>query len=164
LAVSDYVLDHVLAFQGFNEEQIARIRPLFLLFYAPAGTVIFEQGEPAENLYVVTNGEVAIRYKPDDGPEGEIAHVRPEGVVGWSAALGNPRYTSSAVCTTDCQMLRLRNSDLRQLCESDPDTGALFLEKLATLVAERLRTTHPQLMALLEQGLAAQIAKPLATG
>ncbi len=162
--MSDCILYHVLAFQGFSQEQIARIRPLFLLFYAPAGTVVFEQGETAENLYVLINGEVAIRYKPDDGPEGVIAHVRPEGVVGWSAALGNPRYTSSAVCTSDCQMLRVRNSDLRQLCENYPETGVLFLDRLAAMIAERLRTTHPQLMELLEQGLSVHIVKPVAAG
>jgi CRP-like cAMP-binding protein len=162
--MSESILDHVLAFQGFNQEQISRIRPLFLLLYAPDGTVIFEQGEAAENLYVLINGEVAIRYKPDDGPEGVIAHVRPEGVVGWSAALGNPHYTSSAVCTVDCQMLRVRNSDLRQLCENDPETGMLFLDRLAAMIAERLRTTHPQLMAMLEQGLAVHIIKPVAAG
>lgn len=162
--MSDCILDHVLAFQGFSQEQIARIRPLFLLIYAPAGSVIFEQGEPAENLYVLINGEVAIRFKPDDGPEGEIAHVRAEGVVGWSAALGNPYYTSSAVCTADSQMLRVRNSDLRQLCENYPETGVLFLDRLAAMIAERLRITHPQLITMLEQGLSVHIIKPVAAG
>jgi len=162
--MSKSILDHVLAFQGFSQEQISWIRPLFLLLYAPAGTVIFKQGEAAENLYVLINGEVAIRYKPDDGPEDVIAHVRPEGVVGWSAALGNPHYTSSAVCTSDCQMLRVRNSDLRQLCENYPETGLLFLDRLAAMIAERLRTTHPQLMALLEQGLSVQLVKPVPAG
>ena len=162
--MSDCILDHVLAFQSFSQEQISRIRPLFLLFYEPAGTVIFKQGEAAENLYVLIHGEVAIRYKPDDGPEDVIAHVRPEGVVGWSAALGNPHYTSSAVCTSDCQMLRVRNSDLRQLCENYPETGLLFLDRLAAMIAERLRTTHPQLMALLEQGLSVQLVKPVPAG
>jgi CRP-like cAMP-binding protein len=162
--MSDCILDHVLAFQGFSQEQISRIRPLFLLIYAPTGTVIFEQGEPAESLYVLINGEVAIRFKPDDGPEGVIAHVRPEGVVGWSAALGNPHYTSSAVCTSDCQMLRVRKSDLRHLCEDYPETGLLFLDRLAAMIAERLRTTHPQLMVLLEQGLSVHIVKPVPAG
>jgi CRP-like cAMP-binding protein len=162
--MSESILDHVLAFQGFSQEQISWIRPLFLLLYAPAGTVIFKQGEAAENLYVLINGEVAIRYKPDDGPEDVIAHVRPEGVVGWSAALGNPHYTSSAVCTADCQMLRVRNSDLRQLCENYPETGMLFLDRLAAMIAERLRTTHPQLVTMLEQGLSVHIIKPVATG
>jgi len=162
--MSDCILDHVLAFQGFNQEQISRIRPLFLLFFAPNESVVFEQGEPAENLYVLITGEVAIRYKPEDGPEGVIAHVRPEGVVGWSAALGNPYYTSSAVCSSDCQMLRVRKSDLRQLCENYPETGVLFLDRLAAMIAERLRTTHPQLMELLEQGLSVHIVKPVAAG
>ena len=162
--MSDCILDHVLAFQGFSQEQITRIRPLFLLFFAPSESVIFEQGEPAENLYVLITGEVAIRYKPEDGPEGVIAHVRPEGVVGWSAALGNPYYTSSAVCSSDCQMLRVRKSDLRQLCENYPETGVLFLDRLAAMIAERLRTTHPQLMELLEQGLSVHIVKPVAAG
>jgi CRP-like cAMP-binding protein len=162
--MSDCVLDHVPAFQGFSQEQISRIRPLFLHFYAPAETVIFHQGDAAENLYILIHGEVAIRYKPDDGPEDVIARVRSEGVVGWSAALGNPHYTSSAVCISDCQMLRTRNIDLRQLCEKHPETGGLFLDRLAAMIAERLSTTHPQLMALLEQGLSVHIGKPVAAG
>ncbi len=162
--MSDCILDHVLAFQGFSQDQISRIRPLFLFFYAPTGTLIFEQGEPAEYLYIVIDGDVSIRYKPEDGPEDVIARVRPEGVVGWSAALGNPRYTSSAVCKSDCQLLRVRNNDLRQLCENSPETGVLFLDRLATMIAERLRTTHPELMRLLEQGLSVQIVKPVTAG
>ena len=98
------------------------------------------------------------------GRQDVIAHVRPEGVVGWSAALGNPHYTSSAVCTSDCQMLRVRNSDVRQLCENYPETGVLFLDRLSAMIAERLRTTHPQLMELLEQGLSVHIAKPVTAG
>jgi CRP-like cAMP-binding protein len=160
--MSDNVLDHVQAFQGFNDEQIARIRPLFLLLYVPAGSMLFAQGELAENLYLLIHGEVAINFKPDDGPMSVIARVRPEGVVGWSAALGNPHYTSSAVCTSDSQMLRVRKSDLRQLCENYPETGVLFLDRLAAMIAERLRTTHPQLVELLEQGLSVHIVESTA--
>jgi hypothetical protein len=61
-------------------------------------------------------------------------------------------------------MLRVRNSDLRQLCENYPETGLLFLDRLAAMIAERLRTTHPQLVTMLEQGLAVHIIKPVATG
>jgi hypothetical protein len=40
----------------------------------------------------------------------------------------------------------------------------LFLDRLADMIAERLRTTHPQLMELLEQGLSVHIVKPVAAG
>jgi hypothetical protein len=50
-------------------------------------------------------------------------------------------------------MLRVRGEDLRNLCNENPDTGILILERLATVIAERLRNTHDHVMALLLQGL-----------
>jgi CRP-like cAMP-binding protein len=127
----------------------------------PAGTILFDQGDLTECLYVVVDGEVVIRYKPDDGPALIVAHVHRDGVVGWSAAIGSPVYTSSAVCVTESELLRISNSDLRRLCADHPQTGALLLERLATVVAERLRNTHGQIMALLEQGMNINVEKSL---
>jgi CRP-like cAMP-binding protein len=151
-------------FKDFSATQFNALRPLFLPKHEPAGAVIFEQGDPAEYLYIVVEGEINIRFKPDDGPAIIVARVRPEGVVGWSAALGSPMYTSAAICTTECQMLRVRSQDLRQLCEQDPETATLLLERLATVIAERLRNTHHHVMALLEQGLRIRMHKSITTG
>lgn len=155
---------HLSVFQGFSPLQLEALRPLFTIFYVPVGTVLFEQGDPADCLYILADGEAAIRYKPDDGPALVIARVRAEGVIGWSAAIGNPHYTSSVVCTTDCEVLRLRSMALRQIFESDPQTGTMFLERLAALIEARLRSNHPQLMALLEQGLSIKLDQPINAG
>jgi CRP-like cAMP-binding protein len=160
----DTTFEKFAVFQGFSPEQLALLRPLFTLFYSPAGTVLFEQGDPAESIYILEDGEAAIRYKPEDGPPLVIARVRSEGVIGWSAAIGNPNYSSAAVCTTDCEILRVRGQALRQLYENDPLTGAMFLERLATLIEARLRSNHPQLMALLAQGLSVKLEDPLQVG
>jgi CRP-like cAMP-binding protein len=133
-------------FKDFSLAQCNVLRPLFIPRHEPAGTTIFEQGDPAEYLYIV------------------VARVRPEGVVGWSAALGSPTYTSAAICSTECQMLRVRSQDLRQLCEQDPETATLLLERLAAVIAERLRNTHHHVMALLEQGLRIRMHKSVTTG
>jgi CRP/FNR family cyclic AMP-dependent transcriptional regulator len=151
------ILDQLPLFQGFSPEQFQLIRPLFVACDCYTDTQLFEQGTPAEFLFLVVGGEVAIRYKPDDGPALTVARVRPGGVVGWSAALGSRLYTSGAVCTAYTQMLRVRGSDLRTLCEEHPDTGILILERLATVIAERLRNTHEQVMLLLKQGLRASV-------
>jgi len=156
--------EQVVIFQDLSPSQIALVRPLFQPSYEPAGSEIFEQGDLAEFLYILVDGEVNIRYKPEDGPVLNVTRVHPGGVVGWSAALGNPVYTSSATCLTDCQMLRVRGQDLRQLCEQHPETGSLILERLAAVIAERLRNTHQQVMALLEQGLRVDMNKSVATG
>ena len=156
--MSDDPYQNLSLFQNLDPEQESILRPLFLLRYLPLGTELFKQGEPAETLYVVVEGEVHIRYKPDDGPALIVARVQPEGVVGWSAAIGSPTYTSSAICVEDCQLLCTKSQDLRQLCEDHRDTGRLLLERLASLISDRLRNAHQQVMALLEQGMQVDIA------
>jgi CRP-like cAMP-binding protein len=129
------------------------LRPIFVPTDCYADNLLFEQGDHAEYLYLVVSGEVIITYKPEDGSAIVVTHVREGGVVGWSAALGNRFYTSSAACTCYTQMLRVRGTDLRQLCQEYPDTGILILNRLATVIAERLRNTHEQVITILKQGL-----------
>ena len=143
----------LMLFKDLTPSQRDLVFPLFTPYSYPEGKVIFEQGEATEYLYIVVDGEIQVRFKPDDGPALIVARVRNEGVVGWSAALGSPAYTSAAVCATDCAVLRVRGADLRTLCEQHPETGSVMLERLADVIAKRLKNTHAQVIALLEQGL-----------
>jgi CRP-like cAMP-binding protein len=147
------VFDRLPLFQDLTSAQRDILRPLFIPCDCYGDTTIFQQGEIAEHLYLVVVGEVLISYKPDDGSAITVARVGPGGVVGWSAALGNRLYTSSATCTIYTQMLRVRGEELRSLCRRDPDTGVIVLDRLATIIAERLRHTHDQVISLLKQGL-----------
>jgi hypothetical protein len=42
---------------------------------------------------------------------------------------------------------------LRRLCETHPETGVVLLERLAEVIAERLRNTHQCVVDLLRQGV-----------
>lgn len=148
---------HLMVFQGFNPQQLEMLRPLFTFFYMPAGNVLFDQGELAECFYLLIEGEVAIRYKPDDGPSLVVTHVHPEAVIGWSAAIGSPLYTSSAVCTGECKVLRVHSEMLREFYQNNPGTGAMLLERLSKMIEKRLNSNHPQLIALLEQGMSIRL-------
>jgi CRP-like cAMP-binding protein len=163
-SVPDNIFNELSLFHDLSDAQKYLLRLLFVYSLEPVGTVIFEQGNPAENLYLVVEGEVAIRFKPEDGPSIIVARVRREGVAGWSAALGSPAYTSSAVCAEDCRLLRVRSQDLRQLCEQHPEVGTIILERLAAVIAERLCKNHQHVLAMLENGLNVHVARPVAAG
>jgi CRP-like cAMP-binding protein len=158
--MSGNLLENLSLFESFSAQERDCLRPLFLFSFAPAGTLLFEQGGQAEYLYLVADGEILIRYKPDDGPSLVLTRVHKEGVVGWSAVIGNPIYTSSAVCATRCQLLRVRSQDLRRFSETHPLMASLLLEQLAAGIADRLRHTHPQIMTMLEQGLHIEVDHP----
>jgi CRP/FNR family cyclic AMP-dependent transcriptional regulator len=151
--MSGDILSHFPVFNDFSEDQMALIRPLFVPSECHPGTVLFEQGEPAVYFYLMISGEVAINYKPEDGPDIVITKIKPGGMVGWSAVIGRRCYTSAAICTEFTKLLRVRGSDLQTLCIQHPETGNQFVDRLAVVVAQRLESDHPQMLQLLENGL-----------
>ena len=146
------IFEKLTFFQGLSPAQLTQLRPYFELCDCPPAMSIFAQGSPAIFLYIVVAGEVLVEFKPYDAPPMVIARVKPGGVFGWSAALGNQAYTSGAISTTFSQVLRVQGEDLRALCEKNQDIADIILKRLADVIAER-HNVHPHIMAILENGL-----------
>jgi CRP/FNR family cyclic AMP-dependent transcriptional regulator len=139
--------------EGFSQDQVEILSPIMLDVQYQAHQTVFEQGARADYLYFVIDGRVSIRFKPEDGPVLAVADVREGGVFGWSSALGSTCYTSSAICTKDGLFVRIAGEDLKTLCQDYPNTGILILNRLAGVIAQRLRGTHDQVVELLHKGL-----------
>ena len=105
----------------------------------PANMVIFEQGDRADNFYILTVGEIVLSFKPYDGPSLVISKITPGGVLGWSAALRRAVYSASALTNSEVNSFRIKASNLQILCKNDPETGALFLDRLVGVISEKLQ-------------------------
>jgi len=160
-AMLDNRFNDTILFENLDPDQRTLVQPLFTQRLESEGSELFKQGDPVSCLFIVIDGEVCVKYKPEDGPALTVARVRPESVVGWSAVLGNPNYTSSAVCSTDCTLLCVNGEDLRKLCNQHPDICSIILNRLAIMIAERLRNTHGHVIALLKQGLQINVQSKL---
>jgi CRP-like cAMP-binding protein len=143
-------------FHDLTSEQLDLIQSFVEICKFPEDTIIFEQGEQAEHLYIVISGEVIIRFKPYDGPDITVSHICEGGVFGWSAALGRTAYTSAATTTTTSEFFRFKAQDLHRLCQKSPETGRIILDRLATVIAERLRSTHAQILAILTRAVGSE--------
>jgi CRP/FNR family transcriptional regulator, cyclic AMP receptor protein len=148
---------HLAFFSGLTTSDIQVLVPYFAHQTWVAGTVVFEQGDCAEYLYLVVSGEVTIRYKPDDGPVMNLTRIQPGGIFGWSAAMGNPAYTSGAVCALDTEVLRIRGADLRMVCGKHPELGKVILERLSAIIAERQRGQQGRVNSMLTNGMRQQL-------
>ncbi len=147
-------------FEGLSSADIRLLMPYFSSQFYPASTIVFEQGDIAEFLYLLVKGEVLIRYKPDDGPMMTVTRVQPGGVFGWSAALGNVDYTSGALCTADCEVLQVRGKDLRAICDKYPAVGKVILDRLANVISERWQSRRAQVTSLLARGIRQPVGFP----
>ena len=144
-------LESVPLFQGVENNILQLLEPLFESSSFPAGTVVFEQGDPAHFLYLILEGSIEILYKPYDGPSITITNLVQGNIVGWSAAIGNTTYTSGAVCKADCQTIRMSSRDLHKLCAKEPEAGRTILNLLAESVSPRWEDAQSQIQNLLNK-------------
>ena len=129
------------------------LSPLFEAFSCQPGTVIFQQGDQAEFLYLVTGGKVDMSFKPYDGIPITVSHIGKGGLFGWSAVVGSDKYTSTAIAIEDVEAFRVHGSDLRRFCQEQPEAGKDILERLADGVSSRWKDAHKQVQAILFQGI-----------
>jgi CRP-like cAMP-binding protein len=140
-------------FQGLTQEQCALLDPLLETCQFAKGTKIFEQGDAAAYLYVLSKGEVVVQYKPYDGPSLVVAHIPAGGVFGWSTILGRPQYTSGASAIEDCEAYRLDGKRLLESLEQSPETSAVLLDRLTASVSERLQISRDQVLEMFNHNL-----------
>jgi len=129
------------------------LRPLFEQLSFDAGTLVFQQGTPAEFLYFVIDGNVEVSYKPYDGTSITVSHVEKGGLIGWSAVVGSEKYTSSATAIEEVHAYRVRGRDLRKFCSEHPEAGQNILDRLADGVSSRWKDAHKQVQSILLQNL-----------
>lgn len=140
-------------FDKLTPDERVVIAPLFKVMVYPDQTIIFTQGFPALYLYFLSQGEVIIRHKPDDGDPLTVARIQPGGVFGWSAALMRPYYSSSAITVGKTEVLRLHNQALRHFYQENPRCGERLVELLSVSIAERLHSPRDLLLSLLQEHL-----------
>lgn len=140
-------------FAGLNPTTLEMLERLAEPFQSTPGEVIFQQGELAEYLYILGHGLVDVCYKPYDGPNPIVTHVNAGEVFGWSAVIGNKRYSSSAICVEPCEGWRIRGNALRLACKENPNSAQHILNRLATIVSPRWQDAHEQVRAMLSEGM-----------
>jgi CRP-like cAMP-binding protein len=140
-------------FKELNKDMIDVLAPLFETISCQPGTVIFQQGDQAEFLYLVIDGKVDMSFKPYDGIPITISHVGKGGLFGWSAVVGSENYTSTAIAIEDVEAFRVHGSDLRNFCREHPEAGKDILERLADGVSSRWKDAHKQVQSILFQGM-----------
>ena len=149
----DNTLSRFSIFKPLNQTDMDLLNPLFESYACNTGTVVLQQGKPADYLYLIVNGKVEISYKPYDGNSITVAHVEEGGLFGWSAVVGSDTYTSSAIAIEALEAVRVRGSDLRKFCIEHPETGKDILEHLAKSVSSRWQDANEQVKSILAQGI-----------
>jgi CRP-like cAMP-binding protein len=131
-------------FKGMSVEVIDEIFQIAVLESCSDGDILFKQGDPAHNFYLLEEGE--IRLTTGDG--GSIGFTMSEGdAFGWSSVAGRDVYTATAECKLPSKLIKIETDKLDKIFEKYPTSGLIFFRRLAKLLGERLMMTYDTLLS-----------------
>ncbi len=100
------------------------------------GQIIFREGDPGDQLYIVAEGQVDIMT------DGQLLEtVNPGGILGEMALIDDKPRSATAVARTDCVLTPIGRRHFLTLVERTP----LFALQVMRVMAERLRRTNSRL-------------------
>lgn len=135
----------VLLFTGLSHEEHERLAAISFVEELPAGSRIFSEGDPPDDLWVMLEGRVALTMKTFGQPDKNVLTLRAGELLGWSALIGRKRV-ASADAVLDTRLLRMPRSELLELCESDHHVGYAVMRQAFEEMADRLLATRLQLL------------------
>lgn len=118
------------------------------------GVLLFEQGTPAENFFVVLDGWVKIYRTTPEGLETVVNVFRRGEIFAEAAIFMGGRYPVSAETVTSCRLLRINGQKLRRAIHENPDlalsmlaSSSYHLKSLVEQIEQMKRLNGPQRLA-----------------
>jgi len=135
-------LRSVSLFQGLTDDQLEKIAALLSTTHYQANSYIYTHGTPAQELYILVEGEVSVREHAG-GQFLELYRVGPNEVFGVEEVLKHDTRQTEAFALTDVKCWTLTASDLETLVEEMPRLGL----NLARTISDRLIQRQPVAVA-----------------
>ncbi len=155
--MSDNVLKHASLFAALDEDAASALQASMAHVQLPRGEVLFNEGEPGNRLYVITEGKIKLGASSSDGRETLLAILGPGEMFGELSLFDPGPRTATATALTDAELLGLGNTDLQPWLAGRPEVAVSLLGALA----RRLRRTNEAMADLVFSDVPGRVAKAL---
>ena len=138
-------------FRNLPEELLDKVAAFSQEENFPQGEAIFREGDQADKLHFLLEGEIVLKVKLTSRPDSVTVSAvsqHYEG-FGWSGIVPPFYYTASAICDTDCKVLTIPGDKILKLLEENPSAGFTVMQRLTELIASRLRNSRQALLKTL---------------
>ena len=149
--VTPQMLSQASLFEGLTEEQLKAVAEIADETTCQQGAVLFWEGERAEYLYILLEGEINIFVQLSSRPERITVSAldQPYQTLAWSGLVAPNVYTASALCEKDCRLVAIRGQALMEVLEGDPALGFVVMRRIAEVMSSRMRNTRFALLKTL---------------
>ena len=124
------------------EEESARVLALGTRSRVAAQAVLFDLGDPADNLYLVERGRIALTLPMQLRGSQQDVLIEEAGAgqtLGWSALVPPHRFTLKAAALVDSEVVALPRVALAAYLEAHPQVGYAVARNVSAVVGQRLQ-------------------------
>ena len=134
-------------FADISEEALKEVAMISEEITAAAGSTLFCEGDKADDLYILCEGEVDLQYTLGSGELRTVDTLVAGDLILWSALVEPFKSTGTGTVRKerDAKLIAVDGQKLRQLCETNHDLGYRMLISITTLLATRLEGARVQL-------------------
>jgi CRP/FNR family cyclic AMP-dependent transcriptional regulator len=128
-------------FSAFDSGTFDKLVSAARVVQCDRNVVIFEEDDPADELFVVRKGRIAVGRKSVDGRESLVALMETGDVFGEMPLFDGGNRSASARALERSEVLGIPYASVRECFDAQPQ----MLWTVVALLAERLRTTDSAL-------------------
>jgi CRP/FNR family transcriptional regulator, cyclic AMP receptor protein len=132
------ILKSLSIFRDTPENILADLAPLMQEEDYEKNTLLFEEGEIGDCMFIIHSGEVKIHKG-----QSILAVLREKEVFGELSLLDAETRSASATCKTDCVLFRIDQEPFYELIDSRPEVARGFIKMLC----KRLRAQNEKSVA-----------------
>jgi CRP-like cAMP-binding protein len=137
-------IQEVELFKGIPSHIIDEIAELVTQESHPAGHVLFREGDFADYLYILEEGELDLTVKREKQLFFPVDKTG--SVFGWSSLVEPNLYTAEAVCVKESRVIKIDADRLMRLFQKHPAEGLTIMRRLAGVIATRLIKSYKEVI------------------
>ena len=146
-AVSADTLQQCAHLRDLTQDALVKLAAIAVDWNIAKDSVLFPDMDPAGKLFLLRKGEISLCCELGTAELRVIDTVTEGELFAWSALVEPYRYTSTAIAASDCELIAFDAARLREMCEKDVDLGYQVLNKIVTLLSNRLESVRVRLAA-----------------
>ncbi|UUN25611.1 cyclic nucleotide-binding domain-containing protein [Streptomyces sp. FIT100] len=133
---------------GLPSEGLDRLMACSHQVSFPAGTRIFDEGEPADRFWIIRTGAVTLDLQAHGRCAATVETLGHGDLLGWSWLVPPYGWRLGAEAFSLVRAHEFDARTVRALCEVDPALGLALTRRVLEVVTHRLQATRVRLLDL----------------
>ena len=150
-------LKNIPLFSGLSDDEMDSVTSIANKRSYPKNTIIINEGDETDSLYLILSGKVKIVLSDEDGKEITISILEPNNYFGELSLIDEEPRSARVVTMEKCQFSIIHKSDFNHVLDNHPALVRNLLKDLT----KRLRMANKNIESLALMDVYGRVARTL---